>query len=139
MDMQERIKNIEPYFKGLEYIGDYILVKTVYKKNWNVLPSDNELVKVSIDDDDKTLFYYYSNKNTDYNNIFDLIEKTIKFNMESENKVALLKEKIEELRKLFLEYDIDTLKKLKFSFDTKRKYVRKNNNLNETKEETLNE
>lgn len=137
--MQERIKKIEPCFKGLEYIGDYILVKTVYKKNWNVLPSDNELVKVSIDDDDKTLFYYYSNKNTDYNNIFDLIEKTIKFNMESENKVSLLKEKIEELRKLFLEYDIDTLKKLKFSFDTKRKYVRKNNNLNETKEETINE
>ena len=138
MDIQNRIKNIEPYFKGLEYIGEYVLVKILYKKKWSVLPSDNENVKISIDDDNKELFYYYSNKNIDCNNIFDLIDKTIKFNMESENKVALLKEKIEELRTIFLENDIDTLKRLKFSFDKKRKYIKKNNSNDNNKENVIN-
>lgn len=137
MDIQNRIKNIEPYFKGLEYIGEYVLVKILYKKKWSVLPSDNENVKISIDDDNKELFYYYSNKNIDCNNIFDLIDKTIKFNMESENKVALLKEKIEELRTIFLENDIDTLKRLKFSFDKKRKYIKKNNSNDNNKENVI--
>lgn len=129
MDIQNRIKNIEPYFKGLEYISNYILVKVFYKTNWNVLPSNNENVKISQDDNDKNLYYYYTDKSNDCNIIFDLIDKTVKFNMESEDKVNLLKEKVEELRKLFLEYDISTLKKLKFSFDTKRKYTKKSKDI----------
>lgn len=140
MDIQDRIKKIEPYFKGLEYIGDYVLVKALFKKNWTILPSDDDSIKISNDDDDKYLFYYYSNKSVDYNKIFDLIDKTISFNMDSEKKVSLLKEKIEELRKLFIEHDIDTLKNLKFTFDKKRKYIRKNNKDKvESEEAVLNE
>ena len=131
MDLQERIKKVSPYFKSFEYVNNFILVKVVYKKGWNVIPPETDNIKISSDDNDSNLYYYYADINEDCNLIFNSIEKTISFNIESENKVELLKEKIEELRKVFLENDIETLKTIKFSMQKKRGRTKVNNKLND--------
>lgn len=125
-NLQERIKDIEEYRPNITFQDGALVVKIIYKKNWQVLqPEDTETIAFSKDDNVPDLYWYVALlENADY--IFDLIEKTIAVNKEMEKKISLYETKINELRELFLsDMSYEKLETLQFVFHTpknKRSY-----------------
>ena len=120
---------MKPYFRGIEMYNDAIMVKVAYPNNWKAYPSDDDKIKVT-PSDDGTLTYYYADSNeSTYEEMFDLIEDTIKANQDIFLKLKLLKDKVEELKELFSNTSYDDLVNLQFvigkSKKEKRKYTRK--------------
>ena len=93
-NLQERIKDIEEYRPNITFQDGALVVKIIYKKNWQVLqPEDTETIAFSKDDNLPDLYWYVALlENADY--IFDLIEKTIAVNKEMEKKISLYETKI---------------------------------------------
>ena len=123
---------MKPYFRGIEMYNDALMVKVIYPNNWNAYPSNDGRIKVTPSDNDKSLTYYYADsKDTTYEDMFDLIEETIKANNDIVLKLKLLRDKVEELKELFSQLSYDELTTLKFVTEAvkndkpKRKYNKK--------------
>ena len=130
--LQERMNDMKPYFRGIEMYNEALMVKVIYPPRWKAYPSADGRIKVTEGDNDKSLTYYYANSNdTTYEDMFDLIEETIKANNEIVLKLQLLKTKVEELKELFSQLSYDELKTIKFVTEDaktskgKKKYTKK--------------
>lgn len=132
--LQQRMDNMRPYFRAIEVYNDALIVKVIYPNNWKAYPSEDGRVKVTPSDDPKMpnmSYYYADSNNVTYDDIFDLIEETIKANQDIVLKVELLKEKVEELKELFSKLPYDELKTLRFATESiktekpKRKYTKR--------------
>jgi len=138
--LQDRMNDMRPYFRGIEMYNDAIIVKVVYPNKWKAYPSDDERIKVTPSDDGSMTYYYADSNNTTYDEMFDLIDQTIKANRDILLKLQLLRDKGEELKELFSKLSYDELKTLKFVTEKvkeekpKRKYNRKKKEI-ENKEE----
>ena len=114
MDLQGRIKDISEYFKGFEFVENLLIIKVQYKDKWDVFGKKDESIKVTPDENIPNLYFYYGDSSLGYDEFFDLIEHTIQYNLEKEEKLHLLNEKIKELKDLFIQEDVETLRTLKF-------------------------
>ena len=133
--LQDRIKRISQYFRGIEMTGGLFIVKVQYKEKWADYPTqDMETIKVSSSDDEPNVWFYYAQADTvDMEMIFDLIEETIEMNESVRLKIELLKQKVEELKVLFDTEPLNKLELLEFTFKqeigektkSKRKYNKK--------------
>lgn len=130
--LQERMENMRPYFRGIEMYNDALLVKVVYPKNWKYYPSSDGKINVALSEDGTDVVFYYSDsKDSSYDDMFTLIEETIKVNNETILKLKLLKDKVEELKTLFSEKSYEELETLTFGFSApktekpKRKYTKR--------------
>ena len=130
--LQERMNDMKPYFRGIEMYNEALMVKVIYPPRWKAYPSVDGRIKVTASDNDKSLTYYYADsKDTTYEEMFDLIEETIKANNEIVLKLQLLKTKVEELKELFSQLSYDELKTIKFVTEDvkgpkgKKKYTKK--------------
>ena len=128
---------MKPYFRGIEMYNEALMVKVVYPNNWRAYPSDDGRIKVTPSDDKSSnvTYYYADSKDTTYEEMFDLVEQTIKANQDIVLKLKLLKDKVEELKELFQNTSYDDLLNLQFVIEKptkpKRKYVRKKVKVNE--------
>ena len=133
------MNDMKPYFRGIEMYNEALMVKVVYPKNWRAYPSDDGRIKVTPSDDkSSSLTYYYADsKDTTYEEMFDLVEQTIKANQDIVLKLKLLKDKVEELKELFQNTSYDDLLNLQFVIEKqtkpKRKYVKKKVKVEEEK------
>lgn len=132
---------MKPYFRGIEMYNDALMVKVIYPNNWKAYPSNDGRIKVTPSDNDKSLTYYYADsKDTTYEDMFDLIEETIKANNDIVLKLKLLRDKVEELKELFSQLSYDELTTLKFVTEAvkndkpKRKYNKKKKEAEKTPE-----
>lgn len=123
---------MRPYFRGVEMYNEALMVKVVFPNNWKAYPSDDGKIKVAPSDTDPNLTFYYADSNeSTYEEMFDLIEQTIKANQDIGLKLKLLRDKVEELKELFSNLSYDELLTLKFVTEKvktekpKRKYTRK--------------
>ena len=128
--LQDRMNEMRPYFRGIEMYNEALMVKVVYPSKWKAYPSDDGRIKVTPSETDPNLtFYYADSKDTTYDEIFDLVEQTIKANQDILLKLQLLKDKVNELRELFQVTPYDDLVNLRFVFEKqekpKRKYTKK--------------
>jgi hypothetical protein len=128
--LQERMSDMKPYFRGIEMFNEALMVKVVMPANWKCYPSADGRIKVTPSDSDPNMtFYYADSNNTSYEDMFDLIEETIKANKDIGLKLELLKDKVNELRELFQVTPYDELVNLRFVFEKqekpKRKYTKK--------------
>ena len=127
--LQERMNDMMPYFRGIEMYNEALMVKVVFPKNWKAYPSDDGRIKTTASDDGTMTYYYADSKDTTYDEIFDLVEQTIKANQDIILKLKLLKEKVEELKELFQSTPYDDLLNLQFVLEkptkAKRKYSKK--------------
>lgn len=114
MDLQGRIKDISEYFKGFEFVENLLIIKVQYKDKWDVFGKKDESIKVTPDENVPNLYFYFGDSSLGYDEFFDLIEHTIQYNLEKEEKLQLLNEKIKELKDLFIQEDVETLRTLKF-------------------------
>ena len=131
------MNDMKPYFRGIEMYNEALMVKVVYPNNWRAYPSDDGRIKVTPSDDKSSnvTYYYADSKDTTYEEMFDLVEQTIKANQDIVLKLKLLKDKVEELKELFQNTSYDDLLNLQFVIEKptkpKRKYVRKKVKVNE--------
>ena len=140
--LQDRMNALKGYFRGIEMYNEALMVKVVMPANWKCYPSADGRIKVTPSDSDPNLTYYFANSNdTSYEDIFDLIEETIKANQDIVLKLKLLKDKVEELKELFSTHSYDELQKLEFAFPEgkkekpKRKYTKKKKEAEKPQEE----
>ena len=144
------MNDMKPYFRGIEMYNEAIMVKVAYPSKWKAYPSEDGRIKVTPSDQDPNITYYYADsKDTTYEEMFDLVEQTIKANQDIILKLKLLKDKVEELKELFQATPYDDLLNLRFVLEkptkVKRKYTKKKKveeevveNNEETKEEVTN-
>lgn len=126
--LQERMNDMKPYFRGIEMYNEAIMVKVAYPSKWKAYPSEDGRIKITPSDSDPNLTYYYADsKDTTYEEMFDLVEQTIKANQDIVLKLKLLRDKVEELKELFQNTPYDDLLNLQFVINKKpkRKYVKK--------------
>lgn len=133
--LQDRIKRIAQYFRGIEMTGGLFIVKVQYRDKWTAYPTqDMETIKVTRSDEEPNVWFYYAQADTiDMDMIFDLIEETIEMNESVRLKIELLKQKVEELKVLFDTEPLNKLERLEFTFKPeiiekskpKRKYNKK--------------
>lgn len=128
--LQDRMNDMRPYFRGVEMYNEALMVKVVFPNKWKAYPSEDGRIKVAPSETDPNLTYYYADSNeSTYEDMFDLIEETIKANKDIGLKLELLKDKVNELRELFQVTPYDELVNLRFVFEKqekpKRKYTKK--------------
>ena len=124
------MNDMRAYFRGIEMYNEASIVKVAYPNKWKAYPSDDGRIKVTPSETDPNVTYYYADsKDTTYEEMFDLVEQTIKANQDIVLKLKLLKDKVEELKELFQNTPYDDLLNLRFVIEKptkpKRKYVKK--------------
>ena len=120
--LQERMDGMNPYFRGVEVYNNALIVKVVFPSNWKYFNSEDDRIKaVPSEDESGLVFYYADSSNTTYDDLFDLIEETIRTNNEITLKLTLLKQKVEELREIFSSHPYEELEMLEFTFAKKEK------------------
>jgi hypothetical protein len=117
MNLQDRIKKNEGYFKSIEIHNGYLTMIVNFKPKWGVFPSPDEKIKVgnSPSGNKNEWVYYGKYDEVTVDDIFDLVEQTIDVNLEAALKIELMSEKIEELKKLFSETPYSKLQTLTFN------------------------
>ena len=131
---------MKPYFRGIEMYNEALMVKVVFPNNWKAYPSNDGRIKVTPSDDGRMTYYYADSKDTTYDEMFTLVEETIKANNDIVLKLKLLREKVEELKELFSQLSYEELQTLKFVTESikkdkpKRKYTKKNKEAEKTQE-----
>ena len=116
--IQNRIDKLKPYFKGLKIAENYRIVEVNLKSTWVVMEEDMEIeVQQKQIKESSNILYnmFYSDKKT-FDEILDYIEnKVINPNLETEEKERLLRIKVEELKRVFEDKNLDELNRLKFT------------------------
>lgn len=111
-EIQRRIADLKPYVMQMGFSGEYITVDATFKSKWVLLTNDK--IEHTPNNDGKSHKFYALNDVTDIDEVLDFIEDIIKYNIEREDKLILLKEKADELKQLFTDKSLEELKTLKF-------------------------
>ena len=112
--------------------NEALIVKMQYTTKWKEYGSLDDKIRTARSEEEPNLVYYYADSNiSSYDDIFNLIEETIRVNQEMKLKLELLKDKFEELKEIFSDKPYEVLKTLEFSFKEplktkgKRKYTKR--------------
>lgn len=120
--IQERINNISDYFRGMEIQNGFYIVRVQYGNRWGAYSRQDEKIKATRSEEvADEWFYYAETEDVEFDDIFDLIDETIKMNQSALAKVELLKAKIEELKVLFEDTPLEELETLKFTLTAPKK------------------
>ena len=114
---QEKLNELRPYVTGIRFVKDLPVVDVVLREGWDMFESDNVMYKASANNQNYYMVHPKDPKNS-LDIVLDHVEHIIDFNIEKENKLTLLKAKIEELKVLFTDKPLKELEKLKFVFQT---------------------
>lgn len=128
MNITERIESIKPYFYSMNVAAEngiiYVLVQ--FPKGWGCSEVTEHNFGVStVRDEAPDFYYFYATLSVGFDKVFDAIEYNIQFNLEAQAKVSLLREKVEELKNIFENEDIETLKTLEFKYKQKKNKTKK--------------
>jgi len=125
--IQERFNELNPYLKGIKITNEFTIIEAILKETWKYgsvisLEEGNDDVQVMEanrkDSEEKGYKYYMiSSSEKSIDELIDILEVIITVNIENEQKQALLRSKVEELKKMFEDKPLDELKSLKFSSD----------------------
>ena len=141
MNLKERIEKIDEYFDSMNVAASngIIYVRVRFPKGWGCSEVTEHNFNVSaVNDEIPGYIYFFSKMEEGFDKIFDAIDYNISFNKEAEAKVSLLKEKIEELKTIFENEDVEVLKTLEFKYKKKKPKAKKEKGLDEPlKEDAL--
>ena len=136
------MNDMRPYFRAIEVYNEALMVRVVLPSSWKIYPSSDGRIKVTPSETNSNEAIYYASCNeATYEDIFDLVEETIKNNKDIVSKLKLLKEKIEEVKELFSTHSFEELQTLKFELESvenvkpKRKYTKKKKEAENPQEE----
>lgn len=137
MTLQDKkFVSLSEYNIGLQtYQGNFV-ISLKYPDNWAVIEPTDKSIQFMRDEEAVGVYYYVvsvEGGEEKLNGVFDAIDETIMYNKELQEKVELLNQKITELRDLFVEYPIDKLRNLEFTFKKQKKKAAKKAQPTETK------
>jgi hypothetical protein len=116
MSVQKRVDELSPYVDAISF-GKTPVVQTILPSKWVVYDNDNISAKpLEALSDSRVPYVFYSEKVT-VDDILDYIEVIISINKEREEKMRLLKLKVDELKKIFTDSSLIKLKSLRFVMD----------------------
>lgn len=122
MDITKRIDKIKDYFVKFNIDEGAITVILKFPSKWTI--PDMDFLKKQYNTAAGATPYgvvYATELTNGFDKIFDAVEYTIRFNMEAQERLTLFNEKVEELKKLFVEESLERLKTLNFVLDKKKK------------------
>jgi len=112
------INKTKNYLKSVRILKDYVSFDLVFKKTWSItreIKKGVEIIKEGSFDEDRIVVSFVSKMNEDdINTIEEVVDKIIRFNLEKEEKEKLFKTKVDELKSIFANKQLDDLKNLKF-------------------------
>ena len=119
---------LSEYNIGLQtYEGNFV-VSLKYPDGWAVIEPSEKNIRFMRDGEQKGVYYYIvptTDGENGLNGVFRVINETVMYNKELQEKVELLNAKIKELQDIFVENPISELKKLEFVFKGKKKKTAK--------------
>jgi len=141
--LQDILEKNKDYFKCIEIKNGYLTMTISLKDKWGVFSTPDGKISVGKSPSNIPNEYVYFGKYEEVtaDEMFSLLEQTVKVNIEAELKYQLLNEKYDELKKVFATTPYEQLKSLYFAFSEpinvlkeelpkkKRKYVRKEKNV----------
>ena len=134
MNINERVKSIEKYFKSLNMVDGAVVVLVKFPDKWKVFNKEeisNEF-KVDVGRKDGVDGTFFVGEIADgLDNVFDAIDEVINQNKTFEEKAALLEIKAKELSDLFITEPLEKLKTLQFTFITKKPVKKAKNTVKE--------
>ena len=115
--IKERLNNLRPYVRGVRFVKDMAVVDVVFKDGWDVYENSIVTYKPSKSSKNYFMFFPKDQESSDFDLLLDHIEDIIESNIERENKLVLLKAKVEELKVLFDSKSLTELERLKFKIE----------------------
>ena len=135
MNLQKRLIKLSEYKCSFEYVENYFLISVVYPEGWSIVPSSKEGITIKTKDG---VTYYVADANMEMDDIFDVVDETIRYNFDIDKKVSLLNHYVIKLRELFSSNDLERLEKLTFEFKDVQSKPKKTNVKKTTKPKNTN-
>lgn len=115
------IKSTNNYLKSVRIIKDYISFDMSFSNTWSMLKEhtkDIEVIKNNSQEENKVVVSFVTPYDEDgINKIEDAVNSIIKYNIEKEEKEKLFRSKVQELKNIFENKKLDSLKSLKFDIN----------------------
>lgn len=118
--IQKRFKELQPYLRGVKLAGEYSVVECILKNTWKIdgiVPGNVQYKSGKESEEYKGYISHMFWAEDTIDNLVETLETIVNTNIEMEQKQALLRSKVEELKKMFEDKSLDELKGLKFSSD----------------------
>lgn len=123
MDINERIKEIEPYFKSLNMVDGTTIILVKFPHKWKIFNAEELTETYNVYTGSKENVdgvFFLSETSNGMDCVFDAINEVINQNKTFEEKAALLEQKATELSNLFLVEPLEKLRTLEFTFPAKK-------------------
>lgn len=118
--IQERFNQLQPYLRGVKLAGEFSVVECILKNTWKIdgiIPEGIQYKSGKESEEHRGYVSHMFWAEEIIDDIVNALEIVINTNIEMEQKQALLRSKVEELKKMFEDKSLDELKALKFSSD----------------------
>lgn len=116
--IQERFNELQPYLRGVKLAAEYSVVECILKNTWKIDGIITEGIQYKSGKESEEHKGYVSHMfwgEDSIDNLINALEVVVNTNIEIEQKQALLRSKVEELKRMFEDKSLDELKGLKFS------------------------
>lgn len=133
MTLNEQLIRLSSYKINFNIYEGTVIISLEYPKDWTVLEINSSDIQTTSENGRQ---FYWVPLQMDVEKVFELIDETIEYNKDIEAKSELFKQKIDEMRKIFLEEDLQTLRTMEFKMKKKKLPKKK---LTEEKENNITE
>lgn len=133
MTLNEQLIRLSSYKINFNIYEGTVIISLEYPKDWTVLEINSIDIQTTSENGRQ---FYWVPLQMDVEKVFELIDETIEYNKDIEAKSELFKQKIDEMRKIFLEEDLQTLRTMEFKMK-KKKFPKKK--VTEEKENNITE
>jgi len=123
MSLYKEIKKFDSYFNSVRIHEGLLIVDVILPAGWEdkkILTTKQSNVQIKLGDanEKQKIVSFFSTFDAEgVNELTETIQSIIKWNKDLEEKNHLLNLKILELKKMFSENDVNSLRKLDFSFN----------------------
>ena len=113
-NLQNTLNALKPYVIGIRYVGDVIVIDTIFKSGWT-MPESNKIKRVKGEDEALNYYMIFSEiPNFSLDELLDYVANVIRINVDREKKHELLRSKVNELKEVFKKHTLQQLSRLKF-------------------------
>ena len=117
MTLNEQLIRLSSYKINFNIYEGTVIISLEYPKDWTVLEINSSDIQTTSENGRQ---FYWVPLQMDVEKVFELIDETIEYNKDIEAKSELFKQKIDEMRKIFLEEDLQTLRTMEFKIKKKK-------------------
>ena len=117
MTLNEQLIRLSSYKINFNIYEGTVIISLEYPKDWTVLEINSSDIQTTSENGRQ---FYWVPLQMNVEKVFELIDETIEYNKDIEAKSELFKQKIDEMRKIFLEEDLQTLRTMEFKIKKKK-------------------